>query len=402
MKLQEASSTLTLGDKAANGTAASERKGDSFPDGWKGGFKDTTEADLSDLEITGNRDNIEKITRTQKILWPEFSWLSIPGDETSRVYEMFAKDVSRIGYDNDGRIWSLICPQRALFLPPFGTVMIEVTVLGVKGWVDEPNKDMFANIGIRGNIWIESENDLVNEFKAAFEKVGKKFPLSKEHAIKINAHAVGKPDEEFWPVKKGLDPNFDHPSFTKHWDEAFQVYNLEVEMGKPQLAHDELVDDFNKMFLALFNNMSGNLVTEGQRVAWHVWAGKPELVDTAEWKGHAKKWYESLTVKHEYPSGDPGVARDADGNEFKPQLNLAENLQIVWEFIRDHSDTIELALGERLEHSRVKFLRDLFERSTSHVIEAPIVEETSSDEKTSSDEEPSQIEEPSPKRVKID
>jgi hypothetical protein len=69
--------------------------------------------------------------------------------------------------------------------------MIEVTVLGVKGWVDEPTKDMFANIGIRGNIWIESENDLVNEFKAAFENVGKDFPLSKEHAIKINAHAVG-------------------------------------------------------------------------------------------------------------------------------------------------------------------------------------------------------------------
>jgi hypothetical protein len=375
---------FTFSDKAANGTAASERKDDRLPEGWKGGFKDTTKADLSDLEITGNRDNIDKITRTQKIFWPEFSWLSIPGDEKSRVYEMFAKDVSRIGYDDDGRIWSLICPQRALFVPPFGTVMIEVTVLGVKGWVDEPTKDMFANIGIRGNIWIESENDLVNEFKAAFENVGKDFPLSKEHAIKINAHAVGNPDEEFWPVKQGLDPNFEHPSFTTHWDEAFNVYNLEVEMGKPELTYDKFADDFNAMFLELFNNMSGNLVTEGQRVAWHVWADKPEHVDTAEWKGHAKKWYESLTVKHEYPSGDPGVARDADGKEFKPQFNLEEDLKIVWEFIRDHSDTIEKALGKRVEHSYMNFFRNLFERSTSHVKEA------------------SSVEEPSPKKAKIE
>jgi len=319
---------------------------------------------------------------------------------------MFAKDVSRIGYDDDGRIWSLICPQRALFVPPFGTVMIEVTVLGVKGWVDEPTKDLFANIGIRGNIWIESENDLVNEFKAAFENVGKKFPLSKEHAIKIRAHAVGDPDEEFWPVKKGIDPNFHHPSFTTHWDEAFNVYNLEVEMGKPKLTHDKFADDFNAMFLKLFNNMSGNLVTEGQRIAWNVWADKPELVDTAEWKGHAKKWYESLTVKHEYPSGDPGVAMYADGTEFKPQLNLEENLTIVWEFIRDHSDTIEKALGKRFEHSHMHFFSNLFERSTSHVKEPSNIEEASSVEYTSSveeayhDEEASHVEEPPSKRAK--
>jgi hypothetical protein len=162
------------------------------------------------------------------------------------------------------------------------------------------------------------------------------------------------------------------------------VYNLEVEMGKPELTYDKFADDFNAMFLELFNNMSGNLVIEGQRVAWHVWADKPEHVDTAEWKGHAKKWYESLTVKHEYPSGDPGVARDADGKEFKPQFNLEEDLKIVWEFIRDHSDTIEKALGKRVEHSYMNFFRNLFERSTSHVKEA------------------SSVEEPSPKKAKID
>ena len=88
---------------------------------WKGGFRDTNpdyvydgvqKPDLSDLPITGNLDNIDKITRMQKILWPQFSWQAIPGDESSRVYEMFAQDISRIGYDDEGRIWSIICPQR--------------------------------------------------------------------------------------------------------------------------------------------------------------------------------------------------------------------------------------------------------------------------------------------------
>ena len=362
---------------AVNGDTASECDGNgvcsanALPDGWKGGFKDSNptyeNGDVSDLPITGNLENIDKITRTQKILWPEFSWQSIPGDESSRVYEMFAKDVSRVGYDDTGRIWSIICPQRGLFVPPFGTIMIEVTVLGVRGWVDEPSNSLFGNIGIRGNIWIEpSNNAVVKEFATVFESLTN-FPLSKENAIKIRAHAVGKPHEEFWSIKNGTDTNFYHPPFTTHWDEAFSVYNLEVEMGKQILTGNELVDDFNAMLLKLFNNMSGNLVSEGQRVAWNVWAAKPELVNTAEWKEHAALWFHSLTVLHEYPAGDPGVPRYADGTEFRPKFHVEDNLKIVGGFVSEHWDSIKNFLKPD-EPSFLRFLGDqLFTPSTSHI-----------------------------------
>jgi hypothetical protein len=93
------------------------------PPGWKGGFKDShpeynyevVQPDLCDLPITGNLDNIDKITRMQKVNWPQFSWQSIPGDESSRLYEMFAPDISRIGYDDESGL-SFALSEAASFL----------------------------------------------------------------------------------------------------------------------------------------------------------------------------------------------------------------------------------------------------------------------------------------------
>lgn len=354
--------TMSISKVGGTGLNLYKRKDVSFPAGWEGGFKYSkpkyeygrTLPDLSDLKITGNLDNIKKITRTQKILWPEFSWQSIPGDDSSRVYEMFAKDVSRIGYDDKGRIWSLICPQRGVFIPSVGTLMIEVTVTGIRGWVDEPNRSIFGNVGIQGNIWIEpSDNDMINELKKAVEmnlsKYGadaKNLPFSKANAIKMKAHAVGKPYEEFWPVQNGTDPTFYHPPFTQHWDESFSVYHLEVEMGKPISTGNPLLDDFNMMLIELFNLMSGNLVSEGQRVAWNVWTGDPEIVDTKEWEEHAEKWFHSLTVKHEYPEGDPGVARYADGTLFRPKFEIESAFGIIGKFVSKYWKVLMATVDE--------------------------------------------------------
>jgi hypothetical protein len=70
----------------------------AIPDGWVGGFPESKPAyaypqlkpDLSDLPILDNMDNIDSLTRQQKVRWPQFSWLSTPGDASSRVYQMFA------------------------------------------------------------------------------------------------------------------------------------------------------------------------------------------------------------------------------------------------------------------------------------------------------------------------
>ena len=235
---------------------------------YKGGFKDSNpdysyspeKPDLSDLPITGNLDNIDKITRMQKVLWPQFSWQSVPGDESSRLYEMFATDISRIGYDDEGRIWSIICPQRGFGNDIVGTFMLEVTVTGVRGWsvlflqnfrhfsiiiifihssrhsslffsslnnnyltrVDEETQSVCAEMGVEGVIWVEpTDNPFVGSFEHLLDSYN--LPFSKKHAVKVNGHAVGKPYEEFWPMVNGTDPKFFHPTFAQHWDEAYSV-----------------------------------------------------------------------------------------------------------------------------------------------------------------------------------
>ncbi|MDE5090066.1 MAG: hypothetical protein O4805_24260, partial [Trichodesmium sp. St16_bin2-tuft] len=87
-------------------------------DGWVGGFEQSNPAfaypnpDLSSLDFLDNMDNIKLLQRQQKVLWPEFSWKTEPDKEDGkRCYRMFAPDISRLGYTNEGRIYSIICPQ---------------------------------------------------------------------------------------------------------------------------------------------------------------------------------------------------------------------------------------------------------------------------------------------------
>ena len=65
---------------------------------WQGGYyeehKDKfkyPKPDLKSIPVTGNLENIPKIERQQKVVWPEFSWESPEG----RCYQMFAPDISR-------------------------------------------------------------------------------------------------------------------------------------------------------------------------------------------------------------------------------------------------------------------------------------------------------------------
>ena len=80
-------------------------------------------------------ESIDEITRMQQIFWPQFSWLAVPGDESTHLYNLFAKNISRMGYDDEGRIWSIICPQRGFEIPILDTLMLEVTVAGGRLWL---------------------------------------------------------------------------------------------------------------------------------------------------------------------------------------------------------------------------------------------------------------------------
>ena len=58
--------------------------------GWKGGFEASNPAfsypdpDLSSLPMLDNMANIPLLQRQLDVLWPEFSWQTVIGDESSR------------------------------------------------------------------------------------------------------------------------------------------------------------------------------------------------------------------------------------------------------------------------------------------------------------------------------
>ena len=340
---------------------------------YEGGFKDTkpeyaysvTKPDLSDLPITKNLDNIDKITRMQRIIFPQFSWQAEPGDESTRIYQLFAQDISRIGYDDEGRIWSIVCPQRFIDAGPLGTGILEVTVTGVRGWVDEETNCAYADMGVEGVVWLEPNgNPLISALEDVLDEAH--FPLSKANAIRVRGHTPGQPWNEFWPMTNGTDPVFFHPQRCQHWEDAFSVYNLQVEIGDYIETGIEIVDDFNKMTIELVNNRMGNIIGKGQKVAWNVWPAEPEDVDEAEWRDHAEKWLHSIMVEHEYPDGqdEENPIQYFDGSPYVPKKEIKEEFFMLKNFLNKHGDEIK-ALGKAEKMAAIDYIKDhMFEEGS--------------------------------------
>ena len=296
------------------------------PAGWVGGFAQSNPAfayphpNLSSLPLLDNMANIDLLDRQQKVLWPEFSWETVLGDPTSRCFQMFAPDISRGGYTDTGRIYSIICPQQGAYSPSFGTLNIEVTVTGQRGWVDEPSKTLAADMTVEGKIWFSPsahENWFVKLMWRLFSNNGHPFPYDKAHAIKINLHNAGNPLRHILPVRMGETKRFKSPDFAKH-PEAWTVANVEVEIGHIDKTGQALVDDFNQLVMDAFNLASGNLLSPGNVLTWNVWFTTPALVNRREWRDHAERWRKSIDEGHGSPDGQGTLPRYFDGTYFKP------------------------------------------------------------------------------------
>lgn len=318
----------------------------AIPDGWVGGFPESNpayaypqlEPDLSDLPILDNMANIDLLTRQQKVLWPQFSWLTIPGDESeaSRCYQMFAPDISRLGYDDSGRVYSIICPQQGFFSALLGSLNVEVTVTGTRGWVNEPGCTVYADMGVKGRVWITKPNspskvlDMLEGLLDAHN-----FPFSKEHSINVTTHNPGQPWNPLFSLVNGTDSSFRSPLLTEHWDEAYGVGYLNVQIGEVEKTGDEHVDKFNQMIIDIFNLGSGNIFDLGSILTWNVWFDEPELVDKEEWASHAALWRESLDKDGKSPMGEGSEQTYYDGTVFKPfKASLHEELKFVSKFIK--------------------------------------------------------------------
>lgn len=302
--------------------------------GWIGGFSTSNPEfayptpNLSSLPMLDNLVNIPLLQRQQKVLWPEFSWESEPGAaDPKRCYQMFAPDISRLGYTNEGKVYAIICPQQGFCSPSLGSLNVEVTVTGNRGWADETNRTLAADMSVVGKIWFSpsaKEKKFVKQLMEHFENLDLPFPSSKKNAIIVTTFKPGSPDQPVFPLTIGSSTGFPIPNFAKHDGIAWTMGHLGVEIGPILKTGNAEVDKFNQFVMEIFNLASGNMLKEGNTLTWNVWFTAPELVDQAEWAAHAELWRESINADHGSPEGPGTVARYFDGSAFEPVKELLE------------------------------------------------------------------------------
>ncbi len=235
--------------------------------GWIGGFAQSNPAfaypdpDFSSLPMLDNMANIGLLQRQQGVKWPEFSWLT---EDSRRCFQMFAPYISRLGYTDTGRVYSIICPQQGICHPKIGCLNVEVSVTGQRGWVDETIKEIAADMTVEGKVWFSPAASQYRWMKYAWgvaNDSGLPFPLDKAHAIRVTTHKPGFPAQPIFPVRTGETTDFTSPDFARH-PQAWAVGNVEVEIGPIQKTGHSDVDDFNELVMMVFNLAAGNILKQ--------------------------------------------------------------------------------------------------------------------------------------------
>jgi hypothetical protein len=318
------------------------------PGGWIGGFAQLDPAfaysptpDLSSLPMYDNMANIDRLQRQADIRWPEFSWLSDPGEsDPKRVFQMFAPDISRIGYTDRGRVYSIICPQQGLDSPALGSLNVEITVTKQRGWVDEDTRELACDMEVVAKIWFGPgfrENIAVKLLWKLLDSFGHDLPISKAKAIQVDTNLPHRPDQPIFPILNGMSPAFEAPDFARHDHEAWSVGHIEVEIGSIKPTGVEVVDDFNQLLLDILNTYSGNMLATGNTLTWNLWLEQPKLVDRTEWRNHAQYWRDSIDTGHGSPEGERTPPRFADGSPFVYVDEAVDReVERILHFLRSH------------------------------------------------------------------
>ncbi len=292
-----------------------------------------------------NMANINKLERQQPVKWPEFSWLTQKDNpDPKRCYQMFAPYISRLGYTDTGRVYSIICPQQGVCSKDFGCMNVEVTVTGQRGWVDETNITLAADMTVTGKIWFSpfaKDHPFFIECLTFFKLLGLPFPVDKNHAIEVTTHQQGNPNQPIFPLRIGETKQFPIPEFAQHYDEAWSVANLEVEIGPITKTNHKIVDDFNELIMRAFNLGSGNMLQSGNVLTWNVWFTPPAYVDKVEWATHAERWRKSIDEGHGSPDGPASAARYYDGSPFNPVQEEIDDLKAeILGFLKKHRESL--------------------------------------------------------------
>ncbi|MFT6289508.1 MAG: hypothetical protein ACJAR2_000093 [Ilumatobacter sp.] len=319
-----------------------------IPAGWIGGIAESCQKfayptpDLSSLPMLKNMDNIDLLDRQQAILWPEFSWETEPGEsDPKRCFQMFAPDISRVGYTDRGRVYSIICPQQGVMSPALGNINVEITVTGQRGWVDEGTRALACDMSVEARVWFgpgAEQNTAVKLLWAVTKELGHDFPVSKDKAVVVSTNQPGDIDQPIFQLLKGETSRFKAPKFACHTDEAWSVGHIEVEVGAIKQTHIPEVDKFNEMLMDILNLASGNMLKQGSVLTWNVWVNHPELVDREEWQRHADEWRRSIDVDHISIERGRSVARFYDETPFEvTEDQVNEEITKIKEFIAEQA-----------------------------------------------------------------
>jgi hypothetical protein len=264
------------------------------PPGWVGGFRP---ADISTLPLTGNLDNIDKLTRYIPARWPDFGWRSDPSVADSYEFTTFHSDLSRLGYDDQGRIWALICPQWATCFHSVGfCVNCEITVTGVRGWFDESTGECDMDVTSQLAFWFASETGpptgfIQRLFRLAVQ-AGFAVPDSKANALIMPLK--GQCGKDTTTFVQGADMSIPWPpSMLREADAAYVIYGA-VNTGADPTHKDPAVDAFRYFLRSIIHATTSNMFLPNNTLTWNLWTTGPQLVDTQEWSAHAERWRHSL------------------------------------------------------------------------------------------------------------
>jgi len=326
-----------------------------IPEGWVGGLAQSNTnfayptVDLSSIDVTTNMANIDKLTRMQKFKWPEFSWEMVPGQEDTRVFKTFEENISRLGYDNEGKVWSIICPQDG-FKSYIGDLNVEVSVTGVRGWHDEIARSTGVDMSVKGVFWISANNSEEAHpiFRVLLDLISDltDLPFSKSTAIQVLTNMPGT-GESLFALRDGADPDYNAPHFKTHWNEGAyaQVY-LQAQVGRIVVrdGQTQVVTDFNELFIAIFNLAAGNMFKFENVLSWNIWGVSPEIVNQTEWQNHAEHWRESYNDNHQTEDeGSELLYYDgAIASPFTNGLFLLDQVDLILTFIEDHFDSAQV------------------------------------------------------------
>ena len=109
--------------------------------------------------------------------------------ETSRCFQMFSPDISRLGYTDEGRVYSIICPQQGVllsfvWLPEYRSDGDRQQGLGRR---DDPKHGIAADLTTEGKIWFTplalKQHPIAKLLWDIFRNSGLPFPDKKANAI---------------------------------------------------------------------------------------------------------------------------------------------------------------------------------------------------------------------------